>query len=518
MDKRQRAEGKANDEVYDFGKAAGFEEDAKDGSGARFLSVDVDLEVENDSNEVGEAHLIVARLAQKAVLAAEARKPILKKREIKPRFGGARGVLADNEAGRGQGGLDTIEAEFLRELEDNVPQTFLPPQNADDDENEVEDDLSKPFFFTQDVWEDIEYNQRKQSIIEQLSTASDRVAQAQVMLPQLKVENERLKNTARQLEQEVQKLADQERKIFQKYPDLKKKYQKNIKNDDDIIDQKETSDAQQESVNADEAKEQKRHLEKLRRRMLKRKNLVVKGLQNLEENERDKGESFAQDKNTYSVLNLLYTRAVQLKISIEKTFSAFDPYRPSLETIKKKMPRAVVYFQMLRRTNYVNSIFIIASVPQVIQWILGDALCSEDTLIMPCIFRFSSIQRYLGGDTGEGAGRLGVDMSLLYVYVNASAYLLVYFVTMRHYFTDFYVAIRAGIFQEDQNQYKISQIVLNSWNCSVFTRAAHGAIAERVCSQLALMFAIRKEEGIPTEEELDNGEVIPSRPPFRPSQ
>jgi len=31
------------------------------------------------------------------------------------------------------------------------------------------------------------------------------------------------------------------------------------------------------------------------------------------------------------------------------------------------MPRAVAYFWMLRRTNYVNAVFVLISVPQIIQ-------------------------------------------------------------------------------------------------------------------------------------------------------
>jgi len=31
------------------------------------------------------------------------------------------------------------------------------------------------------------------------------------------------------------------------------------------------------------------------------------------------------------------------------------------------MPRAVAYFWMLRRTNYVNAVFVLIAVPQIIQ-------------------------------------------------------------------------------------------------------------------------------------------------------
>jgi len=49
-----------------------------------------------------------------------------------------------------------------------------------------------------------------------------------VALPQLKVDNDRLQYTCHKLENEAYALEDQEKKIFQRYPDFKKKYQKEI--------------------------------------------------------------------------------------------------------------------------------------------------------------------------------------------------------------------------------------------------------------------------------------------------
>ena len=34
---------------------------------------------------------------------------------------------------------------------------------------------------------------------------------------------------------------------------------------------------------------------------------------------------------------------------------------------RTSMPRAVAYFWMLRRTNYVNAVFVLIAVPQIIQ-------------------------------------------------------------------------------------------------------------------------------------------------------
>ena len=161
------------EDVYDFGGAGGFDDDAK-ASSARFLSVDDDSWISPDA----EGESILEKLAKKATAAVEARKPLVKKREMKARFGGARAALADEEVGGMQGALDNVEAEFLRELQDNVPLSFLPPDvNEEDDEDDGEG-AAPPFFFTEEVWEDIDYNQRKQGVVEQLEAASDRVSLA----------------------------------------------------------------------------------------------------------------------------------------------------------------------------------------------------------------------------------------------------------------------------------------------------------------------------------------------------
>ena len=264
------------DEVYDFGNAAAFEDDK--GAGARFLSVDDD----GGWTAEFEGKPILERLAEKAAAAVDARKPKVKKREIKAQFGGVRGAIADSDSG-GQGpggGLDAVEAEFLRELQENVPQSFLSPQDADEDEDE--DDLrgAAPFFFTEDVWEDIDYNQRKQSIVQQLADASDRIAEAQVALPQLKVDNDRLQHMCRQLEREAQELEDQEKKIFLRYPDFKKRYNQTEKDGDE--EDFEAQQAAREALDAEQERERRRQDARLRRRIEKRRNLAVQGLHRIE--------------------------------------------------------------------------------------------------------------------------------------------------------------------------------------------------------------------------------------------
>ena len=84
-----------------------------------------------------------------------------------------------------------------------MPQSFLPPQDAIEEDDLAEEGAAPPFFFTEDVWEDIDYNQRKQSIVQQLTEASDRIAQASIALPELKVDNDRLTHTCRRLEGET---------------------------------------------------------------------------------------------------------------------------------------------------------------------------------------------------------------------------------------------------------------------------------------------------------------------------
>jgi hypothetical protein len=214
------------DDVYDFGSAAA-NTDEGEGAGAGFLSVDAAGEGWAAAAQGG-SKSILEQLAKKAAAAMEARKPKVKTREIKARFGGVRGAIAEGagagpEQGGG-GGFDAVEAEFLRELEDNVPQSFLPPQDAIEEDDLAEEGAAPPFFFTEDVWEDIDYNQRKQSIVQQLTEASDRIAQASIALPELKVDNDRLTHTCRRLEGETQDLEDREKKILMRNPEFKKKF------------------------------------------------------------------------------------------------------------------------------------------------------------------------------------------------------------------------------------------------------------------------------------------------------
>lgn len=386
-------------DVYDFGIAAQFEDDAK-GGGARFLSVEDDG---SNREADGDNKSILEKLAEKAAAAVEARRPQVKKREIKARFGGARGAVADEAAASDEsGGLDLVEAEFRRELDDKntVPQSFLPAHEEDDEDEDADEAAAQPFFFTEDIWEDIDYNQRKQKVVEELAAASDRVAQAQVALPQLKVENDRLQHTCRKLEREAQELEAQEKKIFQRYPDFKKRFQPDEEeNEDDGLARQAAAQA---TLSAEEAREQKRHEGRLRRRMLKRRNLAMQGLSELEENERDKGEILVT--HTTNVVRSIYMFAATWRLGASSLIFALDPYRTSFVAIRTKMPRAVAYFRMLQRTNLVNCLFVIAAVPQMIQWAKGarKGFCSDDTLIMPCVFRFTSVQRYILEDEPSG--------------------------------------------------------------------------------------------------------------------
>eukprot|EP00802_Teleaulax_amphioxeia_P001173 Tamp_01174.p1 GENE.Tamp_01174~~Tamp_01174.p1 ORF type:complete len:589 (-),score=105.48 Tamp_01174:2135-3901(-) len=162
------------------------------------------------------------------------------------------------------------------------------------------------------------------------------------------------------------------------------------------------------------------------------------------------------------------------------------------------MPRAVAYFWMLRRTNYVNAVFVLIAVPQIIQWIEGamaeKCKASGDALIMPCVMRYSSLQRYIGQRASASAEPAGVDMSMLHIYMFAGAYFLVYVVTMRSLFTDIYANIRAEVFQVDSNAYKFSQVVFNSWHCGVFSKYKHRSIGKQVIAELKLLHATRTEE------------------------
>ena len=300
-------------------------------------------------------------------------------------------------AGEGGGGFDAVEAEFLRELEDNVPQSFLPPQDATEDDDPDEEGSAPPFFFTEDVWEDIDYNQRKHSIVQQLADASDRIAQVSVALPDLKVDNDRLHLTCRKLEREAQDLQDQEKKILMRNPEFKKKFvaaDKEQGEEEEVLAQHKAPGA----VNAEEAREQKRQTERLRRRMKKRQSIILTGLHEVEENERDKGELYVSHSKT-ALLRSFYMMLIVWAIKVEGVVSVLDPYRYSFKAIRTKMPRAVAYFGMLRRVNYVNLIFVLVAVPQIMQWIEGtvQARCSGSTdgLIMPCVMRYSSLQRYV---------------------------------------------------------------------------------------------------------------------------
>ena len=352
-----------HEHVYDFGLAAGFEEDARAG-GARFLSVDDDGWRPGGVDDKS----ILERLAEKAALALEARRPQQKKREIKARFGGARAALADADGGgAGHDGPSAVEAEFLRELEENVPQSFVPPPDLEDEDEHGDDEAAKPFFFTEDVWEHIDYRQRKDRAVEQLAAASDRIAQAQIALPRLKVENDRLEHACRKLEEDARKLQDDEKRIFLRHPEIKKKYDKSSKG------KEETGAAapqiSQDDIDAEQKREQQRQDEKLRRRMMRRKNLAMQGLHDLEEAERDKGEVLLRHSTT--LRQRMRVVAATWRLTFHSLVFTLDPYRLSFVAIRTKMPRAVSYFRMLRRTNYINGLFLLAAGPQILQWISG---------------------------------------------------------------------------------------------------------------------------------------------------
>jgi hypothetical protein len=484
------------DDVYDFGSAALQADEGGGGGVVGFLSVDMDGD---GTMDLGESRSILERLAERAAAAMEARKPKVKTREIKARFGGLRGAIAEGAAAgseQGGGGFDAVEAEFLRELEDNVPQSFLPPHDANEDDDPAEEGSAPPFFFTEDVWEDIDYYQRKQSIVQQLADASDRIAQVSVALPDLKVDNDRLHLTCRKLEREAQDLQDQEKKILMRNPDFKKKFgvaDKEQGEEEEVLAQHKVLGA----VNAEEAREHKRQTERLRRRMKKRQSIILTGLHEVEENERDKGELYVSHSKT--ALHSFYMMLIVWAIKVEGVVSVLDPYRYSFKAIRTKMPRAVAYFGMLRRVNYVNLIFVLVAVPQIMQWIEGavQARCSESTdgLIMPCVMRYSSLQRYVVQGQSAAAEPGGVDMSMLHIYLFVCAYVLVYGLTMRNLFNDIYAHIRGEIFQVDSNPYKFSQVVFNSWHCGIIDKRQHRVIGNQVISELKLLHATLTEEG-----------------------
>ena len=486
------------DDVYDFG-AAGEVDDAK-GGGARFLSV------ENDGwQPEGESKDIMQKLAEKAAAAVQARKPKVKTRLIKARFGGARATLNENDGGSTEANaFDKIEKEFVQELDDNVPQSFLPAADIeDDDEHDDDETRAAPFFFTDDVWEDIDYNQRKQNVVERLEEVGERVSRAQVALPQIKVENDRLQHDCRKLEREAQDLKDQERKIFQRHPDFKKKYlqqgQGGANEEEDI----QAAKGERDNMNAEEKRERERQAKQLKARMIKRRSIAMQGLSEVEENERDKGEVLVQDSD--SLLSSALVAIAILRLSLAKYASVLDPYRLPIAWVRTQMPRAVPYFRVLRRVNLVNMLFLGAALPQMLQWIRGKkegefyhGFCSDDTLIMPCAVRYSSIQRYLWSDR--------TDLGLLYIYLFSASYVLVYLATMKWLFHDFYVNIRADIFQVDSDPYKFSKLVFNAWNCRVFSPAEQRAIRADVMASLALLRARREEEGAPEGEEPEEDE------------
>ena len=491
----------AEELVYDFGLAA-ENEDEKSG-GARFLSVDDDGWRPGGAGDKS----ILERLAEKAALALEARRPQQKKREIKARFGGARAALGD-AGGAGAGNEpSSVEAEFLRELEENVPQSFIPPQVEEDDEP-AEEDTAKPFFFTEDVWEDIDYNERKEKVVKQLAAASEKIAKSQIALPRLKVENDRLEYTCSKIQEELHALQDEEKRIFLRHPEIKKKYAKDAKEEEAGIVAPQMS---LDDISAEQKREQQRQDEKLRRRMLRRKNLAMQGLHDVEEAERDKGEVLL--RHSLSVLQRLQLLAMAWRLRFDSLIFNLDPYRLSFVAIRNTMPRAVAYFRMLRRTNYINSLFLLAAGPQILQWVSGarDGFCSDDTFIMPCVLRYSAVQRFLFGSDGAGkAGEGAVDMSMIFIYMFGGSYVLVYLVSVRRLFVDAYSELRASAFQERENPFKFSQVVFNSWDCSVHSRAEHRSIFGSVVATLRLLMARRTEEGTlePQQGDTADGEAF----------
>lgn len=108
------------------------------------------------------------------------------------RFGGGQAHLAGGDHDLdldGAGSLEQLELQFVREMEEGV-ESFVEPENDENDGGEEQEELA-PKLTTNNVWDDLQYQTRKEEVVQSLSDTAASVQKACLEIPKVKVDNDR---------------------------------------------------------------------------------------------------------------------------------------------------------------------------------------------------------------------------------------------------------------------------------------------------------------------------------------
>jgi len=199
----------------------------------------------------------------------------------------------------GAGTLEQLELEFVREMEEGV-QAFV--EEEEEEEADAMDEGAPPpaKLTTNNVWDDIQFEQRKQEVVKDLGETGAAVKKAATELPKMLVDNDRLGKEKASLQYEILQLEKEEAKLVKKYPELRKKG--------------EEAEAKKKGKGAEKAKdeaylERMKELEKKREREAKRRRQIEKGVEELEEMEEGFAGCRAKDWSEEDVEELVRSGA-----------------------------------------------------------------------------------------------------------------------------------------------------------------------------------------------------------------
>ena len=332
----------------------GDEEEGEEEVSSTFLSAVWDQGYQASQKEEQGVDIFEA-LEMKAQAASMAGKAMKQKKGIKAKFGGTKagiaGVGGDVED---IDGLDSLELEFLREIEENAALTFVQPTAADYHDDDNEEDGGNVRFTTEELWEDIDYEQRKKEAVERLKSASETLNKAQINLPKLKVENKRLEQDISTWQRDIEELDKKQKKMLKKFPELAKQAK-------DVGTTGEVNEAGPDGLSEEVRRARAKEEERVRQRTMRRRKQLDLGLQQVEEFEVEQDMMWIPAVPWRKRAKLEFQRA---KETVMIYFAFLDPYRFAINQLKRLSPRTVVYFESLRWLNLSTYLTVLVAIPQ----------------------------------------------------------------------------------------------------------------------------------------------------------
>eukprot|EP00960_Hanusia_phi_P068657 766899-Hanusia_phi.AAC.7 len=332
----------------------GYDEDeAENTSSSTFLSAVWDQGFQASQKDDKGVDVFEA-LEQKAQAASMAGKPGKQKKGMKAKFGGTKSGIAGAGDMEDLDGLDSLELEFLREIEENAALTFVQPASADYHDDEGEEDEDDVQFTTEELWEDIDYEQRKKQAVEKLRAASEALSKGQLNLPKLKVENKRLEQDISLWQRDIEELDKKQKKMLKKFPELAKQAK-------DLAKVGEVNEAGADGLTEELRRAKAKEEERIRQRKLRRRKQLEMGLQQVEEFEIEQDMMWTAPVPWRKRMRAEFQR---VKTSLLVYLSFLDPYRFAINQLRRLSPRTVVYFESLRWLNLSTYLTALVAIPQ----------------------------------------------------------------------------------------------------------------------------------------------------------